>query len=81
MSVSGNLKVTGTANVTFADQAKLALSSNSEFNLSGHSTIIGETNTNLQSEDETSFTFKGASTEESVTFTLKELKALKALLS
>lgn len=81
MNMGGTLKVTETANVTFANAAKLALSSNSEFNLSGHSTIIGETNTNLQNEDETSFTFKGASKEESVTFTLKELKALKALLS
>lgn len=97
MSGSGTLNVTGTANVTFADgptvnvkgassinlieEAKLALSSSSEFNLSGNSTIIGETNSNLQNEDETSFTFKGAPTEESVTFTLKELKALKALLS
>ena len=97
MSGSGTLNVTGAAKVTFADGvtvnvnaassvnitdgAKLALSSSSEFNLSGHSTIIGETNSNLQNEDETSFTFKGAPTEESVTFTLKELKALKALLS
>ena len=97
MSSSGTLNVTGAAKATFADGvtvnvnaassvnitdgAKLALSSSSEFNLSGHSTIIGETNSNLQNEDETSFTFKGASTEESVTFTLKELKALKALLS
>ena len=97
MSGSGTLNVTGAAKVTFADgpevnikggssinlteEAKLALSSSSEFNLSGHSTIIGETNSNLQNEDETSFTFKGATTEESVTFTLKELKALKALLS
>ena len=97
MSGSGTLNVTGAAKVNFADGvtvnvnaassvnitdgAKLALSSSSEFNLSGNSTIIGETNSNLQNEDETSFTFKGASTEESVTFTLKQLKALKALLS
>ena len=97
MSGSGTLNVTGAAKVTFADGpevnikgasrvnliegAKLALSSSSEFNLSGYSTIIGETNSNLQNEDETSFTFKGTPTEESVTFTLKELKALKALLS
>lgn len=97
MSGSGTLNVTGMAKVTFADGptvnvngaanvniadgAKIALSSSSEFNLSGHATIVGETNKNLQNEDETSFTFKGTSTEESVTFTLKELKALKALLS
>lgn len=97
MSGSGTLNVTGAAKVNFADGptvnvkgaanvnitdgAKIALSSSSEFNLSGYATVVGETNKNLQNEDETSFTFKGTSTEESVTFTLKELKALKALLS